>query len=392
MKKSLIFILLWSLISVACAQQVDKLESDFVFPIQDTYVHGSSLIELPNGDLLSCWFEGSGERNANDNVINGARYSKKKGQWSEKFLMADTPDHPDCNPVLFLDNTDKLWLFWIAVRANRWETSLLKYRTSEDYKKSGAPNWNWQDAVILKPGDKFAETIKKQFEEAKTPDYAWAEYAKKYENMIAEASQDKKKRQMGWMTRIHPLQLDNGRILLPLYSDGYNLSLVGISDDKGKTWQTSQPIVGRGNVQPSIVQKKDGSLVAYMRDNGDEPGRVMVSTSNNDGESWTYAEKTDIPNPGVSVEVIVLASGNWVMAYNDVDDGRYSFAVAISEDEGQTWQQAKHIEKTKKGEGRFAYPSLIQTIDGKIYLTYSFHVDKKRAIKMASFTEEELLN
>src|SRR6202043_3628604 len=48
------------------------------------------------------------------------------------------------------------------------------------------------------------------------------------------------------MTRIKPLKLASGRILLPLYSDGFNMAIVAISDDDGDTWHASLPIVGRG--------------------------------------------------------------------------------------------------------------------------------------------------
>lgn len=372
-------------------QAQEKLISENIFFPQSQHVHGSSIVELPNGDLLSCWFQGSGERSANDVVINGARYSNKNRTWSAPFLMADTPNHPDCNPVLFIDRHEKLWLFWIVVQANRWETSVLKYLSSTNYKKGDAPQWNWQDIIILKPGDKFTETIKKEFDKAETPSYAWAEYANKYENMIYEASKNKKFRQTGWMTRIHPLQLPTGRILLPLYSDGYNLSLVAISDDDGTTWESSSPIVGRGNVQPSLVLKKDGSINAYMRDNGDEPGRVMISSSTDDGKTWSAAIKTDIVNPGTSVETIVLKNGNWVMVYNDAEDGRHSLVASISNNEGLSWGKPKSIEKAKKGKGSFSYPSLIQTQKGDILVTYSSSVSGQKVIKMARFTEEELL-
>ncbi len=41
-------------------------------------MHSSSIIELPNGDMMACWFEGSGERNANDVQVKGARLKKGK--------------------------------------------------------------------------------------------------------------------------------------------------------------------------------------------------------------------------------------------------------------------------------------------------------------------------
>jgi hypothetical protein len=69
--------------------------------------------------------------------------------------MADTKNFPDCNPVLFLNANNKLFLVWIAVQANRWESSILRFRTSTDYDTDGAPNWDWQDNILLKPGDEI---------------------------------------------------------------------------------------------------------------------------------------------------------------------------------------------------------------------------------------------
>ena len=74
--------------------------SEFIFPFQEQHVHSSSIVELPNGDILACWFQGSGERTANDVLINGSRLKKGETKWSEPFLMADTPGQPDCNPLL----------------------------------------------------------------------------------------------------------------------------------------------------------------------------------------------------------------------------------------------------------------------------------------------------
>jgi len=62
------------------------IEGELLFPLQEKHVHYSSIVELPNGDLLTCWFEGSGERTANDVLINGARLKKGESKWSEPFF------------------------------------------------------------------------------------------------------------------------------------------------------------------------------------------------------------------------------------------------------------------------------------------------------------------
>lgn len=381
------------LVTIFCLSELNAqkqvYESSYIFPFQDKHVHSSSIIELPNGDLMACWFEGSGERNANDVQVIGARLKKGRTNWTKPFLLADTPGQPDCNPVLFVDGDDKLILYWVVVQANQWENSVLKYRSSKDYLDEGPPKWNWQDVILLKPGEEFAETIKEKFKEMPSRNLAWAEYAPQYETMVYEAAKDKKKKETGWMTRIHPTVLPSGRLLLPLYSDGFNLSLVGISDDNGVSWKPSLPIVGYGNIQPAIVQKKDGSLVAFMRDNGDAPGRILKSISTDDGYSWTAVEKSDIINPGTSVDVIKLNSGNWVMVYNDLEDGRYSVAISLSEDEGKTWAWTKRLERDDTKKGSFSYPSIIQTQDGLIRVSYSYRTgEKEKTIKFVTLNEK----
>ncbi|WP_332368230.1 sialidase family protein [Spirosoma telluris] len=358
MKKTGILVLSLFLAMGACFAQVANpaiVRQTLIFPGQDKHVHGSSLVNLPNGDFLAVWFYGSGERSADDVKIMGARLKKGEKAWSEPFDMADTPNIPDCNPVVFLNSQGKLFLVWIAVQANQWEYSILRYKTSVDYSKSGPPVWNWQDNILLKPGDQFAQEVATKFKDLPPSTVGWGGYAPKYDNMIIEASRDAGKRSIGWMTRIKPLLLEKGRILLPLYSDGFNFSLMAISDDDGTTWRPSLPIVGRGPIQPALARRKDGTIVALMRDSGDTPTRVHVSESKDQGESWKATMKTDIPNTA-SVELLVLKDGRWAFLGNDIDDGRYRLSLFLSDDEGKTWKWKTRIEDHQPGQGGYSYP------------------------------------
>ena len=357
-------------------EKLSPVSECLIFPMQPQHTHGSSVVSLPNGDVLAAWFQGSGERTADDVKIMGARLSKGAAVWSTPFEMADTYGLPDCNPVLFLNKKNKLFLIWIAVQAHRWECSILKYRTSINYNESGAPSWNWQDNILLAPNDSFATETAIQFNRLTKNTSGSAAYASKYDEMIIEASKDFAKRSIGWMTRIKPLRLAGGRILLPLYSDGFNMSIIAISDDDGETWHESLPIVGRGNVQPALVQKKNGNIVAFMRDNGDEPSRVQVSESSDKGYTWSAAQKTNIPNTA-SVELIVLNDGRWAFVGDDEDDGRYRLSLYISDDEGKTWKWKKTLENEQKGKGSFSYPCLIQTNNGLLHISYSYSLVKE---------------
>ena len=357
------------------------VSEEFMFPFQNEHVHGSSIVQLPDGDLLAVWFQGSGERTADDVRIMGARQKKGMNSWSVPFLMADTKGIPDCNPVLFLNQKGKLFLFWVAVQANKWEDAILRFRTTTNYSGNGAPVWEWQDDILLKPDESFVKEVEKKFKEMPESHAGWAAFAPIYDNMIKEASKDLAKRSFGWMGRIHPITLANGRILLPLYNDGFNFSMIAISDDDGTTWRPSLPIVGRGPIQPALAVKKDGSIVAFMRDSGDDPTRVQISSSTDNGESWSFAKKTDIPNEA-SVEICVLKDGKWAFVGNDINDGRYQLSIYLSDDEGASWKWKELIEYEADKKGSFSYPCLIQTNDGLLNISYSYAMGEgKKSIK-----------
>ena len=349
------------------------VESMLIFPGQEKHVHGSSMVALPNGDLLSVWFYGNGERNSDDVKLMGARLQKGAKTWSDPFLMADTPNLPDCNPVLFLNQKEKLFLVWIAVQSNRWEQSILRVKTTFNYAKAGAPIWEWQDNILLKMDDHFAKEIATKLKQLPSHTFGWAGYAPKYDEMINAAALDPMKRNLGWMTRIKPLLIGENRIVLPLYSDGFNLSIMAISDDQGSTWHPSLPVVGRGPIQPALIRKKNGNIMAFMRDSGDDPPRVHISESADLGETWTPTIKSEIPNTA-SVELLVLKDGRLAFLGNDITDGRYRFQLFLSEDEGKVWKWKIPIENVEPGKGSFSYPSLIQTPDGLLRMTYSSHM------------------
>jgi predicted neuraminidase len=387
------------------AQKAERsfLTSELIFPLEHWHNHSSMVVELPNGDLFVCWFHGSGERTADDVVVRGARLRKGAREWSTPFLLADTPGYPDTNATLFLDPKKRLWLMWPTILANEWHTALMKYKIASEYGSDGAPRWDVSEVLHVTPGDEFAATVNREVDRflASGPQ---DDRMKAHAERIRKSAADKLYRRLGWMTRAHPQVLDGTRLIVPLYSDGFSFSLMAISDDWGATWKTSTPLVGRGNIQPSLARKRDGTLVAYMRDNGPPPKRLMVSRSTDRGETWSPVEDSELPNPGAGAEVVVLKNGNWALIYNDLERGRYRLAVSLSEDEGQTWRWTRHLERDEESPdeqrlGQYHYPSIIQAADGTLHATYSFFAPAasvtpdaqkrlpRKAIKHAHFNE-----
>ncbi len=373
-------------LAASCTFAAPQYSGELIFPLEHWHNHSSSVVELPNGDLLACWYHGSGERTADDVLIQAARWNRSTGKWGERFTLADTPGFPETNPVLFIDSRQRLFFLWPLIIAHKWETALMKYRISTDYQQpSGPPRWEHQDNIVLIPKN-IAQRTREVLGKDATGTGRQAEYAAR----MIEHAQDEYFSRMGWFTRTHPLQLPSGRILVPMYSDGFSFGIMAISDDGGYTWSGSEPIIGYGGVQPSVVRKADGTLVAYLRDNGPPPKRAQISYSKDDGVAWTPAIDSDIPNPGTSLEVIRLRNGDWIMLFNDVERGRHSLAAAISADEGATWKWKRHLDgnSAQAGAIQYHYPSVIQAKDGSIHVTYSYFVADGKSIKHVRFSED----
>ncbi len=429
------------LISVAVSCQKDEhttpisgIHRQIVFPYQDQHVHGSTIVELPDGDLLAAWFQGSGERWADDVRIMGARLNKGDTAWTDTFLMADVRGFPDINPVLFLDLRERLWLMWYPVLANQWETSIPMYRISENYDTNGAPEWTWQDVLFVKagdktergiqPGDSFVEQVASQLEEYEAymkesllpaiPDSikphliaGWEKYKQKLDslsrgrNMIRsgriladgkEVSADlgyPLTRRIGWQTK-NKAVFSGDRMIVPLYSDGLDCTLFALTDDGGENWQFSNPVLGGAGIQATIALKKDGGIVAYLRDNGPPPQRMQRTESHDQGLTWTIPKDDLLPNPGAGFDVVTLDNGEWLVVFNDQEDGRFDLTVAISDDEGKSWKWKKHIEHDSRENRPTSshYPSVIAGKDGRVHVIYSFHrndIKPGKTIRYATF-------
>jgi predicted neuraminidase len=437
MKHSSYFALL--LFCVGCGHERSlvhdaEIHSQIIFPYQDEHVHGSTLAQLPNGDVIAAWFQGSGERWADDVRIMGARLSKGDTAWSKPFLMADTRGFPDINPILFLDKQKRLWLMWYPVLANQWETSIPMYRISENYDGKGAPEWKWQDVLFVKAGDKtergiqpddrFVRQVASQLGEYEAylretllpalPDSlrkammaGWEHYKIKMDslskgkNMIRGGrirKGDKEisaelgyplSRRIGWQTKNKAVFLGN-RMIVPLYSDGLDCVLFAITDDGGRDWNFSNPVLGGAGIQATIAIGHDSTLVAYLRDNGPPPNRMQRTESHDRGLTWSIPKDDLLPNPGAGFDMVTLPNGEWLIVFNDLERGRYDLTVAISDDEGKSWKWKKSIEHDTRAENPTSshYPSVIAGDDGRIHVVYSYHrndMKPGKSIKYATF-------
>jgi hypothetical protein len=196
--------------------------------------------------------------------------------------------------------------------------------------------------------------------------------------------QNKLYQRIGWQPRCKPTVLPSGRIVLPLYSDTFSLSIMAISDDDGETWYASKPLLGFGAIQPTVLRRDNGELVAlHAREwraathphEHFERRRIDLGPRHHDrspqsrlGTRWRAPRQRPL-----------------VARLQRHNHGRNSLAVSISDDEGKTWKWKRHLEK--EATGSYHYPSVIQARDGTIHVVYSYFVKGGKSMKHAAFNE-----
>lgn len=173
------------------------------------------------------------------------------------------------------------------------------------------------------------------------------------------------------------VQLPSGRIIFPAALHEAPNRRNGrvtcyFSDDGGKLWRQSAEVPNPGNIvlqEPGIVELKDGRLMMFCRT---DAGVQYFSFSLDKGETWSPAEPGNIKSPmsPASIERIP-STGDLLLVWNnnfqpDKNGGkRTPFNLAISKDEGRSWNKAKAIENDP--DGWYCYTA-IEFVNGHVLL------------------------
>lgn len=382
--------------SVPTPSAQDPLHRErYVFAGDRGHVHASSVVETPGGSMLAVWYEngppnqayyfrGGDEDKSDDVRIAGARLRAGAASWDAPFVISDTFGVSDNNPALGIDAQKRLWLVHatlLAVPARTWGSALLQYRVSSDYEGAGAPRWDRSSVLVPKP-DGIDELIARAADDVRRQSGRQSPQGAQRARDMLDRLDDPFARRLGWMPRVHPVPLKDGSFIVPLANENFNFAAMAITRDGGETWTFSRPVPGLGVTQPSVVQLRDGRLVAFFRD-ATPAHRIHRSESTDGGMTWTPVVPTTLPNPGGGIEALALAGGDLAIVYNDKESSpRDRLAVSISSDEGKTWPWTRHLENTP-GQ-RFDYPSIVQGRDGSLHATYSYNL---KTIKHVTFSE-----
>ncbi len=161
------------------------------------------------------------------------------------------------------------------------------------------------------------------------------------------------------------IRLQSGRLLMPVAlhaapgrkwqnkADLYSY----YSDDDGMSWSGSKQVPDSTAIvtqEPGVVELKDGTIMMFIRASG---GRQQLSRSKDGGETWSHIEPSDIRSPLSPASVArIPGNGDLVLVWNNNNDSgtttgnkRTPLNIAVSKDEGKSWQNIKTIEQDPDG-------------------------------------------
>jgi sialidase-1 len=172
----------------------------------------------------------------------------------------------------------------------------------------------------------------------------------------------------------HAIRLRSGRIVLPAFSspsvwdrNDHFQAFCYFSDDDGRTWQSSteqMDLPRRGAEEPSIVELKDGSLLAVLRTS---LGAIHTARSTNGGVTWSKPAATTLPSPAAPPLVKrIPTTGDLLLVWNrnyerdhHHQGERTPLSTALSRDDGTTWENLKDLEGIPGGAAAYAAVTFI---------------------------------
>jgi len=291
--------------------------------------HAPTLVETAPGKLMAAWFGGPHEGHKEVSIW----MSKLDGNaWDKPMKMTegiqnDTLRYPCWNPVLFKEQTGKVYLYY----------------------KVGPTTRAW-----------------------------WGEYIASDDNGSTWGKQTKMPEGILGPAKNKPVQLKDGTILSPTSNQigAKWRTWIERSKDHGRSWELI-PVDTSTRfdvIQPSILTYKDGQMQVLCRSKQDY---IIQGWSVDGGSTWGEMTKTTLYNPNSGTDALTLKSGLQLLVYNPTEqgkkwyNGREKLSVAVSKD-GINWKDILVLEDGKEKED-YSYPAVIQGEDGKVHIAYTYN-------------------
>lgn len=306
--------------------------------------HAASLTELADGRLALAWYAGKHEAAADVKIWFSVR---DPSGWSTPRVVATREDTTAAvgakvkalgNPVLSRIGR-RLHLWYVAVSVGGWSGSWISYKFSDD----GGINWSTAERLATSP----------------------------FFNL-------------GTLVRNSPVALIDGGLGLPIYQELFSqrAEWLRVAHD-GRILGKSRLPSSTSAIQPAAVAIDGRDGLALLRTADKHYFATMVSVTHDAGATWEQSTTLPIENHNTSLALLRLRSGQLLLAANP-QRGRYVLQLFKSGDNGRNWQPGRIIERDSNEHAEYSYPSLLQSADGRIHLTYTFQFN---SIAHVSFTE-----
>ncbi|TWU07907.1 exo-alpha-sialidase [Stieleria varia] len=271
---------------------------------------------------------------------------------------------------------------WTSYHDGAGWTSPQQVATGVQHSELRYPCWN--PVLYQPPGDAPLILF---FKTGPDPQSWWGEMMVSYDR--GRTFRDRRRLPTGidGPVRCKPILLDDGTLLCgsSTENDGWRVHFEKVALVGGQpegTWNRIGPINDATDfnaIQPTIMRGKDGSLIALCRT---KEGVIASTSSRDNGQSWSALQATKLPNPNSGIDAVTLQDGRQLLIYNHLDSGKTGWGrrgmlnLAMSEDDGQTWQRVGVLEQEQGAE--FSYPAIVQSDDGLIHATYTW---KRQRVK-----------
>lgn len=329
--------------------------------------HASFIEQLPDGTLLIAWFTGECE-GVSDVSIVISRLNPDTIIWSSPQLVSHIPYRSNQNPVLYYDKViDKVRLYHTSQVArdspivSKTDTRLYGGQLSSQIveiisKDNKGTSWNLPRIVFNKLGSFLRDRI---------------------------------------------VPINDDEFILPHYMTSgkkdTHYSVIKHYSYKTNTWKSNNIPDSKKLVQPSIVKYDDTCLRAFFRNRDSKIKRICYMDSKDLGKTWNKPIISKLVNGNCGLSTCLLKNGQLLIIFTNSNKGsiRTPLSIAISNDMGITFSAIKDVMPFDVNpphvyyEAEFSYPSILQTPDEKIHITYTYN---RITIGYLSFDMDWLLN
>ncbi len=285
------------------------LRSDFVSTRLFVHTHAASLIELGGDKIRAFWYAGSDE-GTQDVTIQTAVYDPGAEKWSpERTVASRETTQRDLfryvkklgNPVAARAADGSLRLFYVTVSLGGWAGSSITTMTSSD----DGETWSRARRIITSPFFNLSTLVK-------SPAFAYAD----------------------------------GTMGLPVHAEfvGKFGELLRL-DEAVSVIDSVRLSSGRDCLQPVVMIEDERRAVVLMRYAGKtRPNRVMLTATENAGQSWTPPVKSPLANSNAALTGLSMPDGRLLVALNNSEDDRNALTLAVSSDGGTSWKTIYRVE------------------------------------------------